>query len=131
MTRQAAPTEAEREVYLRDLSRVGPNKPIGYLPLYTIRDFAQLTLESVAAAAAARGLVTARFGPEACCIKSGALYVYNPSALAKILQTHAETLQASGLPIDPNHFISHIAKTWFQPDHPAYGIIAEAFGSST
>ena len=130
MTKQSVPTEAEREVYLRDLSRVGPSKPVGYLPLYTIRDFAHLTPEIVAAQATANGLTATAFSPKRCCIKSGALYVHDPAALARLLLAHAEVLEANGFPINPDRFVAHIAKTWFTQDHPAHSVIAQAFGSS-
>ena len=131
MSNQPVPTDAEREIYLRDLSRVGPRKPVGYLPLYTIQDFAHLSQEIVAALATARGLSAAEFSPRECCIKSGALYVYDPRALARLLRAHADVLEANGFPLDPDRFVAHIATTWFQIDHPAYAVIAQAFGASS
>lgn len=86
MARRPEPSETERQALLRDLTEVGPTKPVGYLPLYTIREFVQLTPEAVAATATAHGLATAQFGPAACCIKSGALYFYDREALADLLQ---------------------------------------------
>jgi hypothetical protein len=74
------PSEDERRTLLHSLTEVGPSKPIGYLLLYAIEDFAQLTFETIAASATARGLATAQFGPQASCIKSGALYVYHRGA---------------------------------------------------
>ena len=131
MPKQPAPTEVEREAYLRDLNRVGPSKPVAYLPLYTIRDFVHLSPNTIAAEATARGLSAAEFGPKACCIKSGALYVYDPGALARLLEAHVNVLDAHGFPFDPDQFVAHIAGTWFQQDHPVHAIIAQAFGSST
>ncbi len=128
MARQPAPDEAERERLLLSLSQVGPNKTIGYLPLYTIRDFVQLSPETIAADAAARGLASEQFGPEKCCIKSGALYVYDREGLTQLLATYAGTLEADNLPLDPDRFVAHIAAVWFQPNHPAYAVIAAAFG---
>jgi hypothetical protein len=87
--RRPKPTEGERQTLLRCLAEVGPSKPVGYLPLRTIKDFVQLSPKAVAAAATARGLATAQFGPNTCCIKSGALYVYDREALAKLLQARA------------------------------------------
>jgi hypothetical protein len=130
MTRRRKPTEGERQTLLRSLTEVGSSKPIGYLPLHTIRDFVQLPLEAVAAAATARGLATAQFGPDTCCIKSGALYVYDRQALAELLQAQADVISAAGLPLDPDLFVAHIATVWFAADHPVRPIIASAFGDS-
>lgn len=130
MTPQPAPDETERDRLLLSLSQVGPSKAIGYLPLYTIRDFVQLSPDSIAASASARGLETRQFKPEACCIKSGALYVYDRKALDQILKAHAEVLEANELPILPDLFVAHIAAVWFDPNHPACAVIARAFGAT-
>ncbi|SDR64238.1 hypothetical protein SAMN05519103_09566 [Rhizobiales bacterium GAS113] len=128
MARRPEPSEDERQTLLRSLTEVGPSKPVGYLPLYTIKDFVQLTPEAVAAAATARGLATAQFGPKVCRIKSGALYVYHREALANLLQARAEPISAAGLPLDPDRFVAYIAAVWFGEDHPAHPIIATVFG---
>ena len=131
MARRPEPSENDRQALLRSLTEVGPSKPVGYLPLHTIEEFVQLTPEAVAAAATARGLATVQFGPAACCIKSGALYVYDREALASVLQESADAIVAAGLPPDPDRFVVHIATVWFDKDDPAYPIIARAFGSSS
>jgi hypothetical protein len=110
---------------------IGASKPVSYLPLYTIEDFVRQTPEAVAAAATARGLATAQFGSAACCIKSGALYVYDREVLASLLQERADAIVAAGLPLDPDRFVAHIATVWFEKDHPAYPIIARVFGDSS
>ena len=131
MARRPEPSENDRQALLRSRTEVGPTKPVGYLPLYTIEEFVQLTPEAVAAAATARDLATAQFGPAACCIKSGALYVYDRKALASLLEESADAIIAAGVPSDPDHFVAHIATVWFDKDHPAHPIIARAFGEST
>jgi hypothetical protein len=122
------PTEDERRTLLRSLTEVSPSKPVGYLPLDTIKNFVRLTPEAVAAAAAANGLATAQFSPMDCCIKSGALYVYHREALATLLRARADAVSAAGLPLDPDRFVAHIAVVWFEKDHPAHPIIAAVFG---
>lgn len=59
----------QRTTILNSLSRVGPAKPLGYLPLYTIRDVLQTEPEELARDAKARGLSAALFEPDYCCIK--------------------------------------------------------------
>lgn len=130
MAKRLMPSEDERSFLLRSLSEVGPSKPVGYLPLYTIKDFVQLSPETVAAAATARGLTTVQFSPQECCIKSGALYVYHREALASLLETQAAAINAAGLPLDPDRFVAHIAAVWFEADHPAHAVIKTAFADS-
>jgi hypothetical protein len=135
MVRGPQPNESEREALLRRLVErlleVGPSKPVGYLPLHTIEAFVQPTPHAVAAAATARGLTTAQFGPAECCIKSGALYVYDREALAVLLQERAAAVSAAGLPLDPDRFVARIASVWIEEDHPASSIIAAAFGDGS
>lgn len=113
---------------LRSLNRVGPAKPVGYLPLNTVKDL--VNVEVVMANAAARGLAAAQFGPENCCIRSGALYVYDRQALRRLLRNHADLLAAANMPLDPDHFIARIAAVWLEPSHPVHSIIAQAFGDA-
>ena len=130
MTKSPDLDEEERSALLRDLTEVGPSKPVGYLPLYTIKKFVRTTPEALAAAAAARGLATARFTPKDCRIKSGALYVYHRETLADLLRANAKAACAAGLPLEPDDFIACIAAVGFEKNHPAYPIIAAAFGDN-
>ncbi|MEI9916959.1 MAG: hypothetical protein WDN29_15460 [Methylovirgula sp.] len=123
------PNDAEQRAMLRCVLEVGPLKPIGYLPLSTITA-AKSASEIVAASALTRGLAAIQFPPEACCIQSGALYVYDRAALAALLQVRAVAAAAAGLPVRVDAFAAHIASTWFERGHPAHPIIAAAFGES-
>ena len=120
--------EEERSALLRDLTEVGPCKPVAYLPLYTIEKFLRTTPEALAAAA--RGLATAQFTPKDCRIKSGALYVYHRETLADLLRANAKAACAAGLPLEPDDFIACIAAVGFEKNHPAYPVIAAAFGDN-
>ncbi len=120
--------EDKRKMLMRSLTEVGPAKPVGYLPLRTIKDFVKLSPDTIAADAAKHGLAMAQFDPKTCCIKSGALYVYDRESLAKLLQAQADAVSVAGVPHDPDRFVAHIAAVWYAEDHPAYPIIAKAFG---
>jgi hypothetical protein len=128
---QSNVAEHARQNVLRSLTEVGPSKPVSYLPLQTVMDILRLSPEAVAAAAAARGLAMAQFGPDRCCIKSGALYVYDRQALGKLLQSRVDAISAAGLPLDPDRFVERIAAVWFTEEHPAHPIVVEAFGNSS
>ena len=119
----------QKALALRSLKRVGPTKAIGYLPLYTIVEFLQVTPETLVAEAEARGLKTLKLSAQQCCIDSGALYVYDHDELASILHIAQEILLEHELPGDPRCFVQHIAAHWFQCDHPLYVVIAKAFGA--
>ena len=102
------PTEAAS--LFRSLNQVGPAKPVGYLPLNTIKNLVKVEVDQVIASAASRGLASAQFGPEECCIKSGALYIYDRQALTRLLRNHADLLAAAKMPIDPDHFVARIRR---------------------
>jgi hypothetical protein len=110
---------------------VGPRKPIGYLPLYTLKHLLLRDPQDVAREANALGLSATQFGPDKCCIKSGALYVYHREALAELLQARGDVLAANGLPVDPDHFVALIASVWFEQNHPLYPLVVAAFGGGT
>jgi hypothetical protein len=113
---------------LESLSKVGPNKPVGYLPLYTIRDVLKGSVEEMIAAAAVRGLARICLPADRCCIKSGALYVYDRDALAELLKQSRDVLAKHHLAMDPDRFVLQIAARWFEREHPLYRVIAAAFG---
>ena len=114
MTKSLDLNKEERSALLRSLTEVGPSKPAGYLPLYTIEAFVRMTPEALAAAAAARTLATAQFTPADSCIKSGALYVYHRETLADLLRANVKAVCAAGLPLEPDDFIARIAAVWFE-----------------
>jgi hypothetical protein len=123
------PSEAEQRDMLRSLLEVGPSKPVGYLPLSAIKT-ARSSPEIVAMSALADGLAAIEFAPGACCIESGALYVYDRAALNALLRERAAAATAAGLPLQADAFVARIAAFWFDRNHPARPIIAAAFGEA-
>lgn len=120
----------DRERLLCDLTQVGLSKPVGYLPLYTIRDLLKLAPEDIAADLNTRGLSTVQFSTATCCIKSGALYVYHKQALTDLLMENAGLLHTAGIPNSPDEFVARIAAVWFDQDHPAKRVVDRAFGDN-
>jgi hypothetical protein len=121
------PTE-ERDQILTSLTSVGANKPVGYLPLYTVRVVLEACEDLLIAEARSRGLDAVSLGPEKCCIKSGAVYVFDRHALRELLSASAHTLKRCRVATEPDEFVLQIAAIWFEPSHAAYPIIAAAFG---
>jgi hypothetical protein len=111
------------------LAEVGPEKPLGYLPLYTVRDVLHMDPHALARDAAARGLSAVMFDADACCIKSGALYLFDRRAFDGILQSSAATLLSNGWTVDVDQFVARIAREWVDPTHPVAPVIRRAFGA--
>jgi hypothetical protein len=120
----------EKSAVLSNLTRVGPAKPIGYLPLYTIRNLLEMEPHMLAQEARTRGLSTALFEPNQCCIKSGALYVFDRSSLERLIQSSNSVLAASHWPFDADQFIARIASEWIDQAHPVALVVNRAFGES-
>ena len=120
--------DAERTVILRSLTQVGSAKPIGYLPLYTIRDVLQMDAHALAREAEANGRSAVLFGPDQCCIRSGALYVFDRLSLATLIQSSSSILSENRWPLDPNQFVARIAREWIDQTHPVAPVIQRAFG---
>jgi hypothetical protein len=117
-----------RSAILRSLTDVGSSKPVGYLPIYTIKRFLYTTPKAIAAAAARCGLATAHFTKRNTGIQSGALYVYDRDALDRLLDDEAEAVASAGLPPNADMFVAHIAAVFYATGHLAHRIIAAAFG---
>lgn len=112
------------------LTLVGPAKAIGYLPLQTVTRLLGLDVDVVSAQARARGLKAIFIGPCDCCIKSGALYVFDAAALELILRAEAATLEKVNAPTDAEMFVRFVARNWFAADHPIMPIIRAAFADN-
>jgi hypothetical protein len=115
---------------LQSLYGVGPKKNIGYLPLYTVSDLLQIDLDQVVEHVTLRGLSVVIFNVDQCCIKSGAIYVYDRDELENRLEATNSLLIQHGLSVDPDIFVKQIALTWFEPEHPVYPVVAAAFGET-
>jgi hypothetical protein len=115
---------------LRHLREAGRTKPIGYLPLNTIRKFLDAKPEDVARVAEGRGLSPVIFGTDECCIESGALYVYERASLSQLLAENPALLRQAELPAEPESFVRAIAAHWFERDEPIMNLIRAAFGEA-
>jgi len=115
---------------LESLTLVGPAKAVGYLPLRTVTQVLGLNVGDVITQATARGLRAISIGPHHCCVKSGALYVFDVVALEAILRVGSAALEQVNAPTDPEMFVRFIARDWFVPDHPIMPIIRAAFADN-
>lgn len=125
--RPDAPPVPEHVPIFDDLYGVGPEKPMGYLPINTIRRYGQLP-ESVAEVSERRGLSTLQIDDDYN-VPGGSLYVYDELALAHFLEQHADVLARYEWPSGSGDFVERVAFEMVdrlsQPD--LYRVIALAF----
>lgn len=122
--------EQTRQLVFGSLAAVGNAKPVGYLPLATLEKHLAMDVTEVGDLFAKRGLKTRVFLANECCINSGALYVYDPSALQSVLNAASDVLARNKWPISAELFVDRVAKFWIEESDPVYAIIQRAFGVS-
>jgi len=85
-----------------DLAKVGPRKPLGYMPLQDVEDPPDLKrgLES-------RGLSVFFLTEPESHIESGALVAYHRKALGRLLKSRRKVLVKNKWPDDPDVFARH------------------------
>ena len=111
-----------------DLFKVGPKKPLGYLPLKTIRSCGFKPGE-VASDLEGRQLQTRFCTKEECKIAGGALYVWDHDALNRLLDTHRSILERHKWGVTPDEFVQDaITKDVPRDSHPElYALVGQAF----
>jgi hypothetical protein len=116
-----------------DLYSVGPEKPVGYLPVLTIHRNGE-DPDAVAALGESRGLSSFWREPEAEELKRnpssrGDLYVYDTLAVENLLRQNADLLEKYGWPHDPQRFVEQLAAGPVSPKRQPdlYKLIAWAF----
>lgn len=120
--------EADIQKGLRDIRELGVQKPLGYLPIDSLRTYFRSSVEAELERAKGRGYGTIVLGPKEADIGfKGALYVYDKQALSALLAESAPVLQQFGWPTNVEGFIRRIAN-----EHVKGGkirkIIDRAFG---
>jgi hypothetical protein len=116
------------KVILLEHLKVGPEKPVSYLPIRTVENVLGITLSAYRLLIENQGNRCAVFQPEDCCINSGAIYAYSEPDLVNILRNNHEVLIKHGWPIVPSDFIRRIASEWLGEESPIEPIVRKTFG---
>lgn len=113
-----------------DLRQVGPQKPLGYLPIDTLIKICKTSPESVEKELHEKGLKTLRLQDEETNVVGGALYAYDENSLQELLTTHQELLTKEGWPINSESFIRNLVVHAPQKTD-LFNLIADAFNDQT
>ncbi|SRR3989344_2087035 len=112
--------------HLSDLLDVGPEKPLGYLPLDTIRNYCHVDPAEVAKYLQQRGLETREWAQSFCNVGSGALYVYDRASLQNLLNQKSKVLVEANWPTQVDDFVVKVATICAKsPD--LFNLVADAF----
>lgn len=115
-----------------DLRQVGPQKPLGYLPINTLIKICQISPESVEKELHKKGLKTLRLEEEEeeTNVVGGALYAYDENSLQELLTNHQELLTKEGWPVESESFIRNLVVHAPQKTD-LFNLIADAFNDQT
>lgn len=112
-----------------DLEKVGPRKPLGYLPLQYFIDY-KIDIGRVKQYLQSKGLMLLELTEAECGVASGALFAYNYEALSKLLHENRKLLQGEGWPDTPEAFTRHL-KVKASQGTELYKVIALAYGRNS
>ena len=119
-------TPEKKKEILDNLLKVGPNKPVGYLPLSTLENM-KINVQELQHELEDRGITTIILNPDESNVGSGALYAYDKESLRQLLQKNELILKKSNWPTDPDSFILYLKNNaWAKTN--LFNVIADAFG---
>jgi hypothetical protein len=108
--------------------RLGPHKPVSYLPIRTIESVLGLSVGEYRAMIEQAGFRCLVIPANESCIASGSVHAYSEFALADVLSAHATALSEHGWPTSSEAFVRRIAAEWLEDGHPVLPIVQIAFG---
>lgn len=118
------------EDLLSDLYDVGSSKSLGYLPLDTLTEVCNISIQDIINYSDTKNLGYLVYTQEESGIGSGAIFVYDEIMLLDILQTNREILIKAKIPTDNAiDYINYIVNVFVsEGKHPlAYKVIGKTF----
>lgn len=116
--------------YLDDLRKVGPSKPLGYLPLPTIEKFAPYSAEGIAEERKRNGQEVLQLSEDQCHVTGGALYVYDREVLQRLLDEHTDILTKWSWPTSADEFVLKLATETATPKTALFDLVADSFADN-
>ena len=119
----------EKQGLLDDLLNVGSDKPMGYLPLSTLRDVCDNdSLQGVLCILVLKGLTVVSVPEGECTVAEGALWVWDHKALGRLLWANQGMLYREKWPVDADAFARRVMVDHAERFTPLFTLIADAFG---
>lgn|SRR6476469_2037156 len=113
---------------LKEHVTLGQQKAMSYLPLKTIERVLGLTVDEYRREIEQAGNECIVLSEDETCIQSGAVYAYNRTFLALLLEQYSGLLSAQNWPKSPEGFIRNVAARWYADDEPVMPLVRAAFG---
>jgi hypothetical protein len=119
----------EVEKYLSEIRDLGPEKPMGYLPINFIEELGS-TIGEEMSQAKKNGHDHLLVGPETGVI-GGALYIYDIESLQSLIDDNRNILKKADWPIAPKALVEKISTEHAPIKTELFNVIADAFGDSS
>jgi len=122
---------SDNNYVVEDLLTIGKDKPLGYLPLDTIkgRKFGGYRgiIKDIISWSESKGYNHKVCGPSN--VASGAIYIYDRESLTIYLDRYKKILVDANIPVTPDEYVNYIECTIvFKEDYPeAYKVIGLTF----
>lgn len=112
---------------LSDLTAVGPEKPVGYIPVNSLKSYYRVDVNRLIDLLEKAGINTAILTGEqhrgAAC-----LYAYDREALAAVLEEERAIVESYGWSIDPDDFVRRVEDSSVPLSDELFRVIARTFG---
>ena len=119
----------DRSRDLVQIRELGPNKPMGYLPVESLKHYYEVDVAAEIERAHTNGYRTILFpATETLMGSEGALFVWHEEALQQLLARNRKFLEELGWSTNTESFVRHVAREWVPENTPLYNLIADAFG---
>lgn len=121
----------KKKKYYDCLDRVGTKKPLGYLPLCTIRKFNHQDPYALLFLARLKGLYAQIWTQRQCHVYSGALVISDLVALRTMLEKNENILRDAHWPTSPVLFIWETFQSTAPQKSPLFDLIADTYADLT
>ena len=119
--------DQSKKKYLNHLLDIGPDKPMGYLPLNDIRNLCKVNYIELMNYLKQKGLEVKKWDRSFCSVGSGALYAYDKNSLQNLLDHNFSILDDADWPRKADEFVVKVATTYANKPF-LYDLVADAFG---
>ena len=118
----------DRLSILRSLDLVGESKAIGYLPIATVENLLDTSIESIRYLYENKGLSIVVFGEDRTCMKSGAIFIFDEQMMLAMIDRFKEIIIRRGWKLELEYVIEKIAVAWYESNDPITQFIRAIYG---
>ena len=112
---------------MKDLDDVGPDKPVGYLPGYTLKVLIREDLRLLKRRYRAKGMkVMIRSGIRTTS-RDRRVYVYDPVSVARVIDLYRPLLVKHSWPVKSDRLVAMLARYQLDCGHPLMPMIKQLF----